>query len=64
MMKSKGIPVSVVHVGIDRNEIFGGKVMENENQRYWDDHHVCIPCHSSLTDEDVQRVIDAVKAGW
>jgi perosamine synthetase len=64
MMKSKGIPVSVVHVGIDRNKIFGGKVMENENQRYWDDHHVCIPCHSSLTDEDVQQVIDAIRGGW
>lgn len=64
MMKSKDIPVSVVHVGIDRNEIFGGKVMENENQRYWDEHHVCIPCHSSLTDEDVQQVIDAIKDGW
>lgn len=64
MMKSKGIPVSVVHVGIDRNTIFGGKVMENENQRYWDEHHICIPCHSSLTDEDVQQVIDAVRGGW
>lgn len=64
MMKSKDIPVSVVHVGIDRNDIFGGKVMENENQRYWDEHHICIPCHSSLTDEDVQKVIDAINGGW
>lgn len=64
MMKSKDIPVSVVHVGIDRNNIFGGKVMENTNQRYWDEHHICIPCHSSLTDEDVHKVIDAIKGGW
>lgn len=64
MMKSKNIPVSVVHVGIDRNDVFGGKVMNNVNQRYWDEHHICIPCHSSLTDEDVQRVIDAVRGGW
>lgn len=64
MMKSKSIPTSVVHVGIDRNEIFGGKAMANVNQRYWDEHHICIPCHSSLTDEDVQTVIDAINGGW
>ena len=64
MMKSKNIPVSVVHAGIDRNDIFGGKVTENANQRYWDEHHICIPCHPNLTDEDVQDVIDAVRGGW
>lgn len=63
-MKSRCVPTSVVHVGIDRNDIFGGKVMENVNQRYWDEHHVCLPIHSRMTDEDVAQVISAVKAGW
>lgn len=64
MMRSKNIPVSVVHNGIDRNSIFGGIDRSLVNQRYWDEHHICLPCHSGLTDEDVQNVCDAVKGGW
>ena len=64
MMRSKGIPVSVVHNGIDRNSIFGGIDRSLTNQRYWDEHHICLPCHSGLTDEDVQQVCDAIKSGW
>lgn len=63
-MKDRGIPVSVVHVGIDRNDIFGGININLSRQRYWDEHHVCLPIHSSLTDGDVEQVIDAVKKGW
>jgi dTDP-4-amino-4,6-dideoxygalactose transaminase len=62
-MKEKNIPVSVVHVGIDRNDIFGGK-QDLPNQRYWDDHHVCLPIHSNLTDDDVYRIIESVNYGW
>ena len=64
MMRSKNIPVSVVHNGIDRNSIFGGIDRSLANQRYWDEHHICLPCHSGLTDEDVQKVCDAVRGGW
>lgn len=62
-MKDRGIPVSVVHVGIDRNDIFGGK-QDLPIQRYWDEHHVCLPIHAGLTDEDVEKVVEAVKSGW
>lgn len=64
MMRSKDIPVSVVHNGIDRNAIFGGIDRSLVNQRYWDEHHICLPCHSGLTDEDVQKVCDAIRSGW
>ena len=64
MMRSKDIPVSVVHSGIDRNSIFGGIDRSLTNQRYWDEHHICLPCHSGLTDEDVQKVCDAIRGGW
>lgn len=64
MMRSKDIPVSVVHNGIDRNSIFGGIDRSLANQRYWDEHHICLPCHSGLTDEDVQKVCDAIRGGW
>lgn len=63
MMKEKKIPVSVAHVGIDRNEIFGGK-RNLPVQRHWDERHVCLPCHASLTNEDIEKVVDAVKGGW
>jgi perosamine synthetase len=62
-MKSRDIPVSVVHVGIDRNDLFGGK-QDLPIQRYWDEKHVCLPIHPGLTDEDVEKVVEAVKRGW
>jgi perosamine synthetase len=62
-MKDRGIPVSVVHVGIDRNDIFGG-LQDLPVQRYWDEHHVCLPIHSGLTDEDVEKVVEAIQRGW
>ncbi len=64
MMLSKEIPVSVVHQAIDRFEIFGGKVRKNINQRKFDKNQICIPIHSGLTNNDVRRVIGAVKEGW
>lgn len=61
-MKSRDVPVSVVHKGIDRNFIFGEKDLPI--QRYWDEHHVCLPIHSSMTDEDVNKVVESVVQGW
>lgn len=63
MMKGKNIPVSVVHNGIDRNDIFGG-LQDLPNQRYWDAHHVCLPCHFNLKVEEVAQIVDAIKGGW
>lgn len=62
-MKSRDIPVSVVHVGIDKHGVFGG-TQDLPVQRYWDEHHVCLPIHSGLTDEDVDKVVEAVLKGW
>lgn len=62
-MKDRGVPTSVVHVGIDRNTVFGGQ-QDLPVQRYWDEHHVCLPCHAGMTDEDVEKVVTSVRAGW
>jgi len=62
-MKGRDVPTSVVHVGIDRNEIFGG-LQDLPMQRYWDANHVCLPIHSKMTFEDCYKVTEAVKAGW
>jgi dTDP-4-amino-4,6-dideoxygalactose transaminase len=62
-MKERGIPTSVLHVGIDKHPLFGG-IQDLPNQRYWDEHHVSLPCHSSMTWEDVEKVVEAVNRGW
>lgn len=59
-LRERDIPCSVVHVGIDRNDIFGG-YQDLPNQRYWDEHHLCLPIHSSMTEEDAYKVVDVVK---
>jgi perosamine synthetase len=64
VMKERGIPVSVVHVGIDKHYNLFGDIPDLPNQRYWDEHHVCLPCHSSMDWEDVEKVVDAVNRGW
>jgi perosamine synthetase len=63
-MKDNNIPVSVVHLGIDKNSIFGGKKMDLVNQRYWDEHQIHLPINDELTDEDVSKVIETIKSGW
>jgi perosamine synthetase len=63
-MLEKKIPVSVVHQGIDRFDIFGGKVMDHIQQRKFDKNQICIPIHSGLTNNDINSIITAVKEGW
>jgi perosamine synthetase len=58
------IPSSVVHLGIDRNSVFGGFRHDLMNQRSFDESQVAIPMHSELTDQDVQYVVQTINAGW
>ena len=63
-LMSMGIPASVVHVGIHKNDVFGREPSLLETQRKWDKEHFCIPCHSGMTMDDAQRVVDAINGGW
>lgn len=63
-MKERGVPTSVVHMRIDRNSVFGDTSPDLPNQARFNDRQVSIPIHSGLSDEDVERVINAVKSGW
>lgn len=59
------IPTSVVHVGIDRNNIFGGGVREElVNQRKFDATQIHIPMHDRITPEIADYIIDIIKKGW
>jgi len=63
-LKSNGIPSSVVHLGIDKNDLFGGKDMSLINQRKFDDTQINIPIHDGLSDEDIDKIISTIKSGW
>jgi perosamine synthetase len=59
-----GIEASVVHQGIDRNDIFGGLDDSLEIQRRFDTYQVNIPVHNNLTDKEVLYIVDVIKRGW
>ena len=63
-LKSRGVPASVVHLRIDRNQVLGGINNDLTNQRLFDPLQVALPIHAGLTERDVSTVLEAVKAGW
>ena len=63
-LKRHEIPASVVHLRIDHNSVFGGLTPNLPNQEKFNKNQVAIPIHSGLSDEDVEKVINVVKAGW
>ena len=63
-LKERGVPTSVVHLSIDRYSVFGGLCKDLVNQKKFNNNQIAIPIHKGLTDNDVERVIAAVKSGW
>ena len=63
-MRSRGVEVSVVHLRIDRNDVFGGVREDLPVLARFTESQVCLPIHNLLTDDDVSYVIDSVKKGW
>ena len=63
-LKANGIPTSVVHQGIDKNDIFGGKQETLFNQRKFDSSQIHIPIHNSLSDEQIDYIANTIKRGW
>jgi perosamine synthetase len=63
-MKSNNIPVSVVHQGIDKNTIFGGKQLDLIGQRYFDENQIHIPIHNNLSEDDINYITNKIKEGW
>ena len=64
MMKSKGVDVSVVHLRIDRNTIFGPVRDDLPQLARLTETIMSLPLHNHLSDEDVEYVIQCVKEGW
>lgn len=63
-MTARGVPVSVVDLGIDRNSLFAQYASDLPGQRKFDDIQVSLPVHNGLGNEDVEVVIDAIRTGW
>ncbi len=58
------VPASVVHLRIDHNSVFGGQRDDLPGQAWFNERQVAVPVHEGLSDEDVQRVVMAVRGGW
>jgi len=63
MMKSKGVAVSVVHLRIDRNTIFGPVRDDLPQLARLTETIMSLPLHNHLSDEDVEYVTQCVKEG-
>lgn len=64
VLKDKGIVASVVHMGIDRNSVFGGYDMSLINQRKFDDSQIHIPIHDDVSFEKAEYIVNVIKQGW
>jgi perosamine synthetase len=63
-LEDRGIPTSVVHRRIDRHPVFAGLRGDLAGQHTFDERQISIPLHSSLSDREVDQIVEAVRAGW
>lgn len=64
MMQAAGIATTVTNRRIDRYTVLGGQRTDLPNLRRFDESFIAIPSHPLLTDEEVERVIRAIRSGW
>lgn len=55
---------SVVCRRIDRFKVFGGIREELKGQKEYDEHHLALPTHEEVTDEQVESIIRVIQEGW
>ena len=63
-LRSRGIDASVWHPRIDDHPLFGGKRRDLPNQDDFSREQVSVPCRETLSDVEVDLVLDAVRSGW
>lgn len=63
-MREKGIELTVQSYRNDVFSVFGKKRKDLPNTNRIDKDFVCLPIHEDLTLDDLQYIIDAVRAGW
>lgn len=63
-LEHRGVPTSVVHRRIARHPVFGSARQELAGQDAFDERQISVPLHSSLSEREVQQIVEAVRAGW
>lgn len=61
MLNEKGVPSSIICSRIDKYTVFGGRRRDLPITTLFDDRHLAIPCHSAMSDKEVEQVIQAVR---
>jgi perosamine synthetase len=64
VMHKKGIELNVQNFRNDQFSIFGKQRKDLPNTDRIDRDFICLPIHEDLTLEDLQYIIETVKAGW
>lgn len=60
-LRKYNVETSVVHQGINRNKIFGGRDGNLTMQRYFESSQVCLPNHDNVTMNDVDEISDIIR---
>jgi perosamine synthetase len=63
-LKNAGVPASIVHAGIDKNDVFKKSQCALPVQRKFDAAQIHIPVHNELTNEQVEYIAKIIKSGW
>jgi perosamine synthetase len=64
MMNSFGIDVSVCHTRNDMHPIFGPLRDDLPNTERFEKTNISIPIHNFLSQDDLERVVEAIRGGW
>lgn len=63
-MRSRGVEAAVWHRRIDGHSLLGGLRHDLPRQERFDATQVSVPLRESLEDDEVGRILDAIRQGW
>jgi dTDP-4-amino-4,6-dideoxygalactose transaminase len=63
-LRSHGIESNQVHYRNDRYTLFKEFAGSFPNMDAIEDEYLVLPLHTKMTEEDAQRVVDVIRAGW
>jgi perosamine synthetase len=64
MLRARGIECSIAHARNDLYTVFGGRRHDLPNADRYERTNISIPLHDHLTDEQIDRILTAIAAGW
>jgi dTDP-4-amino-4,6-dideoxygalactose transaminase len=64
LLLDHGIESNQVHYRNDRYSIFGGRRENLPNMDMLEEKYLCLPLHTKMSIEDVDRVCEVINSGW